>query len=361
MLKRRNVYLIISGGFLIILLIILSQHDKTQTFNVVLISSEQNSVDIIYNETSLFGLDFQYLLNSRECDETVYATFIVTSYFSNVETRSAMRRAYSNGKLKELNLRRVFLLGTASGDKFLSQNAIADESRRFGDIVQGNFQESYKNLTYKHVMGHRWISEYCNSTKYVIKMDDDIVIYIRKMLPLLHNLTISTDKFMAGLILKNMKPIREPVNKWYVSPQEFEESFYPVFLSGWFYVTTPKVSRGIFDLSHSLRYFWIDDVYVTGQLALVLGVKHHDLSRYFTTEAKYLFCCLKNLEIYDIDCDYIIGPNGGDNVLFFKFNRAMEKCSQIKCKNSAVTSNNCSIEQTFYASKGQALIESTKL
>lgn len=41
----------------------------------------------------------------------IKAIFIVTSHINNVETRSAMRRAFSEKDLKKLGVRRVFLLG----------------------------------------------------------------------------------------------------------------------------------------------------------------------------------------------------------------------------------------------------------
>ena len=58
----------------------------------------------------------------------------------------------------------------------LQQDSIRNESLVHGDIVQGNFLDSYKNLTYKTVMGHMWVSRFCRQAEFVMKADDDIYL-----------------------------------------------------------------------------------------------------------------------------------------------------------------------------------------
>lgn len=48
------------------------------------------------------------------------------------------------------------MLGAVNNESL--QNAINEESERYHDLVQGNFVDSYRNLTYKHVMGLKWIT-----------------------------------------------------------------------------------------------------------------------------------------------------------------------------------------------------------
>ena len=44
---------------------------------------------------------------------------------------------------------------------------------------QGNFLDTYKNLTYKHMMGYKWLHRHCpNQPKYVVKADDDVFVEI---------------------------------------------------------------------------------------------------------------------------------------------------------------------------------------
>ena len=51
--------------------------------------------------------------------------------------------------------RLVFLLGAT--ENVTLQEEIIAESREHGDLVQGSILDTYRNLTYKSVMGHVWV------------------------------------------------------------------------------------------------------------------------------------------------------------------------------------------------------------
>ena len=50
------------------------------------------------------------------------------------------------------------------------------ENVQHADIVQGNFVDSYRNLSYKATMGNLWVSEFCEQAEFVVKTDDDMFI-----------------------------------------------------------------------------------------------------------------------------------------------------------------------------------------
>ena len=56
---------------------------------------------------------------------------------------------------------------------FHEQSYIKEEFDKYGDTVQGNFIDSYQNLTHKAVLGLRWLSQFCPEAAYAIKADDD--------------------------------------------------------------------------------------------------------------------------------------------------------------------------------------------
>ena len=45
-------------------------------------------------------------------------------------------------------------------------------------IFQGNFIDSFENLSYKHLMGFKWLEDECLTSKpsFVVKADDDVFI-----------------------------------------------------------------------------------------------------------------------------------------------------------------------------------------
>lgn len=47
----------------------------------------------------------------------------------------------------------VFLLGNDPASKLEFGDRLSEEAKQHGDIIMGNFIDSYRNLTYKHLMG----------------------------------------------------------------------------------------------------------------------------------------------------------------------------------------------------------------
>ena len=97
---------------------------------------------------------------------------LVTSNARNVGLRSAQREAFPSFELRRRSIKRLFLLarddrlGNKTAEDRLHQ-VIQEESNIYEDIIQGDFQEDYKNLTYKHLMGLSWAATYCQGTRWV--------------------------------------------------------------------------------------------------------------------------------------------------------------------------------------------------
>ncbi|XP_018370601.1 PREDICTED: beta-1,3-galactosyltransferase 5 isoform X2 [Trachymyrmex cornetzi] len=226
------------------------------------------------------------------CNAT-FVIWIVTSYAGESSARSALRRAYTDEELQALGIRRVFLLGTlndyAERKTHMLQNALLDESQRFNDLLQGDFLDTYRNLTRKHLMGLQWAANNCKDVKYIMKMDDDIIVNIYGILEKLHSGMIEKNS-LTGYIMKNMIPVREPANKWYVSKAEYADNIYPDFVSGWLYITHPQIASRLINYALSSHdYFWIDDVFVTGILrqALNINIQNIKLQVKFKEFAKF--------------------------------------------------------------------------
>lgn len=77
---------------------------------------------------------------------------------SNFDQRYAIRNTWGSIKIfKERRLHLIFLLGiglTTDPESYSeSETRLLQESKEHGDIIMGNFIDSYKNLTYKHLLG----------------------------------------------------------------------------------------------------------------------------------------------------------------------------------------------------------------
>ena len=121
--------------------------------------------------------NFSYILNPAFdiCDKnnsSVYILVYVHSGPSNYQRRVVIRETWASRALFP-DLRLVFMIGKTLDKNIMK--AIEYEYQMYRDIVQEDFIDAYKNLTYKGVMALKWISTYCSQTKYVLKVDDDIV------------------------------------------------------------------------------------------------------------------------------------------------------------------------------------------
>lgn len=290
------------------------------------------STDIVPGTTKTVGklldLDgFEYVIRPS-CNST-FLTWIVTSYAGDAAPRSALRRAYTARDLAGLGITRVFLLGqlddAAQRKTGVVQTAVLNESERFRDIVQGNFYEAYRNLTYKHLMGLKWASDSCVNARYIMKQDDDIVINLYEIVERLRRFR-GDERVFAGYVLRGMKPVREPANKWYVTEKEFRGDVYPDFLSGWLYLVGRELAAKLVQRSEDwANYFWIDDVFLTGVLRRELNFGLTDIHEMYTTDYRYLTCCIKGGE-KRLKCEFAVGPNGGEVELQVGFRKFAEFC-----------------------------------
>lgn len=268
------------------------------------------------------------------CNAT-YLAWIVTSYAGDPSARSALRRAYTDRELRSLGVRRVFLLGALDGDAErktrVSRAALFDESRRFDDVLLGDFLDTYRNLTRKHLMGLRWAVRSCERVRYIMKTDDDIVVDVYSVLEKLRSGVADCEDCVVGYLLRNMAPVREPANKWYVSETEYAGNIYPDFVSGWLYVTQPRLASRLLDrVERSHEHFWIDDVFVTGMLRRAANAEIRDIGRYYATDHRYLECCVRGRESL-LTCEFLVGPNGGDADLQVRFAEFAEYCRAANC------------------------------
>lgn len=223
---------------------------------------------------------------------------------SNFARRKVIRQTWAHpSTLASLNIKVVFILGLSLDPTI---NALVDrESSKYSDLVQGNFVDSYKNLTYKHLAGYKWVMKFCNYSKFIMKVDDDAFVDVFKV--------VTTLKYMfssdygnslinirpAGVLACSVFPEGTPVKrngKWALTHLEYPKSTYPEYCSGVGYFATTDVIFKLFNTAHektasgSLKSkpIWIDDLYVTGTLAQIAKQKHLPMNFQFAYDHRRL-------------------------------------------------------------------------
>lgn len=148
------------------------------------------------------------------------------------------------------------------------QEELDRENSEHHDIIQGNFLDTYYNLTYKSVMGHLWVSQFCRQAEFVVKTDDDIYVDLYGAFSLATRLRADEryrdNMFMMGLVNRfHTEIIRSPDHpwsKWLVSYEELPRDevkfpgnsteYYPDYIVGWLLITNPDTSARIVQVGH---------------------------------------------------------------------------------------------------------------
>ena len=161
--------------------------------------------------------------------------------------------------------------------------ALREEGEQQGDLLQGDFVDSYRNLTTKHLFALSWAALQCNTASWVLKTDDDQFVDTLHLPQLLRELRTSPDDQLFLCQILRRGPERDPGSKWYISEEEYPSSSYPPYCAGWAYLTTLPTIQALLKAAPSLTHLWIDDLFVTGLLASTLDppVKFYDWSYSF--------------------------------------------------------------------------------
>lgn len=180
----------------------------------------------------------------------------------------------------------IFLFGAVNNTKL--NDRLVEENGLYDDIVQGNFIDSYRNMTYKHVMGLKWFKYNCKYPNFVLKTDDDVlvnspflykslemffsknqtIIDIQKQssLKLVANQLILCDKIVNSIVKRSFR------SKWRVSYKEYSGKIYPPYCPGFGIIYSADVVKKLYDKAQISRYYWIDDVEISGILADKLNI-----------------------------------------------------------------------------------------
>ncbi|XP_050410725.1 beta-1,3-galactosyltransferase 5 isoform X2 [Patella vulgata] len=211
-----------------------------------------------------------------------FLTVLVLSMHSSGEYRDAIRNTW--GSLARNNswpgfnitekIKLVFLFGTAQSS---TQNEeLKAEAKQTRDIVMFDFLESYFNLTYKVLMGFKWVQKFCPETKFVLKCDEDTFVNIPKVVERLRSKEWNTK--IAGPYFTN--EITRRGGKYEVAVSAYPFRIYPAHVKGNIYFMPTDLARKLLNASYYMPYVNMEDAYITGILAKsVGGINYKGLNR----------------------------------------------------------------------------------
>ena len=244
-----------------------------------------------------FEHDFEYILNNpgicklynglREIELLI----LIFTMHNNIIQRNALRDTWlTHSKNNSANIRYVFLLGKTQNSK--PEKSLIKESEQFGDIIQENFVDVYRNLTFKTIMGFKWAGNNCRCAKAVLKTDDDMYVNVPKFLDIIRKYSTLLQTNVFGSCHQVAFPIRNENSKWFASVPSYPGKFYAGFCSGTGYLTSMNVTRKVFEISSNVPFFHLEDVYV----ALCIKKLGYRLKRFqgFNSDRPKSDTCLYN-------------------------------------------------------------------
>ena len=266
-----------------------------------------------------FTLYRRYILeNPRLCssESSLIMLIVVKSSPTHFENRKILRETWMD-QIEKLTSGRTKFLFVMGKTNFSTQIGIEDEFRKYRDILQGDFMDSYRNLTEKGVTFLKWINERCRNAKIILQTDDDVVVNVsnlfKYMLPVIINRskTIICNLRWAAPIKRNM------MNKWSVEEHLFPSTtVFQTYCTGFFVLYTNDLTPLFYEAAKSTPFFWVDDVYLYGLLlnripgvnavkmrksAFLIGDKNHKSCFYgWQSEACKLITVAGNVKVVEL-------------------------------------------------------------
>lgn len=193
---------------------------------------------------------------------------MVTSAPENLDKRKAIRKTWGSWP----QVRVVYLIGIPTEESDELRNGVDDEVSAFGDVLQIDLVDTYRNLTLKTCALVMWAFQ--NSwpeRQVVIKVDDDTCVHM----PLL---TSVLDEFTDGIYgeyRNSGEPIRPEdiaFERWGLSEQEYAPSTFPPHVQGAFYVIAESSLGELHANLFVPKFLFLEDVYLTGLVARAANV-----------------------------------------------------------------------------------------
>ncbi|KAH8233925.1 hypothetical protein KR032_003952 [Drosophila birchii] len=221
--------------------------------------------------------------------EFIKLMVLISSAMSHDAARMSIRQTWMHyGSRRDVGM--AFVLGRGTNETL--NKALTQENFIYGDLIRGNFIDSYNNLTLKTISTLEWADLHCPKARYVLKTDDDMFINVPKLLAFLDK--HKDKRTIYGRLAKKWKPIRNKKSKYYVSVDQFAAGVFPSFTTGPAYVLTGDIVHELYVRSLKTVYLKLEDVFTTGIVAKSLDIKRVQANEFVNRRISFNPCNIRN-------------------------------------------------------------------
>ena len=220
-----------------------------------------------------FNFPIQNLDLCKVEDDLVYFVFVYSAP-GHFQERLRIRNSWGSRKLfKNIKGQVGFMLGQTT-DSSLNYR-ILYESMKYKDIIQAEFIDSYKNLTFKGISSLQWITTHCKNVEFIIKADDDVLLDMFRLMGTLRLRVANHYRSFFCRPIYDSIVFRSGNWKWIVPEKQMPSDVFPTYCNGPLWVVTNDIVQELYKATYTVPYVVIEDAFTTGLLAKAIGNVRH--------------------------------------------------------------------------------------
>ena len=228
---------------------------------------ERKSKSYLHGGVPLHDIPF-IVDNKHRCDNNAKLDYFIYIYSAPGEfqhrkrIRDTWAKPYISDSLR-FHGKYAFFIGQKQDKKIMAK--LNQEIKIHKDIVLLGYIDSYWNVTHKGVTALKWMSLYCNRSRYYIKVDSDVLLNIFVLKP-----TIETYLGQAKRTVM-CKTIYGVVKRNEATKEQYPASRYPLYCYGPVWIFTADLLDPLYSATFKVPFIGVEDAYTTGLLPKYIG------------------------------------------------------------------------------------------
>ena len=215
------------------------------------------------------------LIPKSLCAKDTHILVAVISHIKNQTRRNEIRNCWRgiqtynascwsmchDNKTCDLSkLRLVFVTGRTNNNTI--QKNLENEHSQFDDIIQGPFNDTYRNLVHKSMLMLDYAVNYCRSAKFIQKIDDNVYLNMSAVSHILMKHPEIPEGYIIGYKTSKSKVARK--GKWEVPETEYKANYYPDYVNGPSYIISKNASNTLLNVALIEPLVHVEDAFITG-------------------------------------------------------------------------------------------------